>query len=244
MKYYKIMIDKEIKGVVNSQNFFIENYGKLISSTDSLGQFAEYEGKLYRDYWMQPIPNNRREYLDAIITEISMNDYFAYLQAKENNEAIIIDDDNEPEQEQPIISENIEEQDALLESIRDFKLNEMSRTCRATIEAGFDLELRGEMHHFSLDTQDQLNLISLSEMAKTQSQIPYHADGELCVFYTSEEINQIVSVANTFKIKHTTYYNALKNYINTLETIKEITAIEYGTPIPEEYQSEVLRVLQ
>jgi len=34
------------------------------------------------------------------------------------------------------------------------KLKEMSATCRRVIEAGFDLELRGETHHFSLDTQD------------------------------------------------------------------------------------------
>jgi hypothetical protein len=60
MKYYKIVIDKEIKGVVNSFNFFVENSGSLISSTDSLGQFVEYEGQLYRDYWMLPIPNNKR----------------------------------------------------------------------------------------------------------------------------------------------------------------------------------------
>ena len=35
----------------------------------------------------------------------------------------------------------------------------MSAICRETIENGFDLELRGEEHHFSLDTQDQLNLM-------------------------------------------------------------------------------------
>jgi len=120
----------------------------------------------------------------------------------------------------------------------------MSNTCRHTIETGFDLELRNQNHHFSLVTQDQLNLISLSAMAQTQSLIPYHADGEACIFYTAEEINEIVETATAFKIYHTTYYNALKGYINTLETIETIAAIEYGTPIPEEYKSDVLRALE
>jgi hypothetical protein len=81
-------------------------------------------------------------------------------------------------------------------------------------------------------------------MAQTQSLIPYHADGEQCIFYTSEEINEIVETATAFKIYHTTYYNALKGYVNALDTIEAINAIEYGTPIPEEYKSDVLRMLE
>jgi hypothetical protein len=41
----------------------------------------------------------------------------------------------------------------------------MSYICRTTIESGIDLEMRGEIKHFSLTTQDQLNLMSLSAMA-------------------------------------------------------------------------------
>jgi hypothetical protein len=81
-------------------------------------------------------------------------------------------------------------------------------------------------------------------MAQTQSLIPYHADGEQCIFYTSEEINEIVETATAFKIYHTTYYNALKGYVNALNDIATIDAIEYGTPIPEEYKSDVLRMLE
>ena len=85
--------------------------------------------------------------------------------------------------------------------------------------------------------------MSLSIMAQTQSTVPYHADGEECIFYTAEEINQIVNAANAHKIYHTTYYNALKIYINALETIEDIAAIEYGVEIPEEYQTDVLKSL-
>lgn len=163
------------------------------------------------------------------------------MQAINNNETIIKDEDNtEPPNynEEQIIPD-----DGTLEFIRSSKISEMSLQCRRTIEAGVDVELRMETKHFSMDTQDQLNLMSLGVMAQTQELIPYHADGETCIFYTADEINQIVAAATAHKVYHTTYYNALKNYINSLSTIEEIAAITYGTPIPDEYQSEVLKVI-
>ena len=81
-------------------------------------------------------------------------------------------------------------------------------------------------------------------MVQTQSLIPYHADGEECTFYSAEEINTIINESNTFKNYHISYYNSLKTYINTLDTIEAIAAITYGTPIPDEYKSDVLMVLE
>jgi len=86
--------------------------------------------------------------------------------------------------------------------------------------------------------------MSLNVLAQTQSMIPYHADGEECEFYAAEEINEIVEAANAFKIYHTTYHNALKGYINSLETIEDIAAVEYGIEIPEEYKTDVLKALE
>jgi hypothetical protein len=37
-------------------------------------------------------------------------------------------------------------------------------------------------------------------MAETQNLIPYHSDGDLCIFYTAEEIKQIFTAANNHKI--------------------------------------------
>ena len=121
----------------------------------------------------------------------------------------------------------------------------MSYECNKTIENGFDVELQEEIHHFSLTVQDQLNLITLSTMAAQGiEQIPYHADGELCKFYTPAEINAIVNQATIWKTYHTTYFNALKAYINSLQTIEEIGAITYGIELPEEFKTDVLRALE
>ena len=241
MKYYKIISDNTFIGVVHSGQFVKEGTTskRLFYANEQTGQFVDYKGMLYKDYWMPPVITDKT-YIMASIVEITEEEYNTFLRALESNEIIEIEDD---EDDEPIIIP-VEEPNITVEFMRTSKLKEMSSTCRHTIEAGFDLELRGETHHFSLDTQDQLNLISLSAMAQTQQLIPYHADGEACIFYTNEEINEIVETATAFKIYHTTYYNALKGYINALDSIEDIAAIEYGTPIPEEYKSDVLRALE
>ena len=243
MKYYKLLTNNEFIGVVDSSNFVRENpnNGWLLTSNENLGQFISLDNKLYRDYWMQPIVNNHNRFETVTVTEITAEEYDSLKVAIDNNETIIIDDDDE---EEPIVIPEDDDPDITLEFIRSSKINAMSYACRITIEAGFDLDLRGETHHFSLSIQDQLNLMSLSMMVQTQELIPYHADGEESTFYTAEEVKQIIDAAATFKNYHLAYYNALKAYINDLDTIEAIAAIEYGTPIPDEYKSDVLMVLE
>lgn len=241
MQYYKLISDNTIIGAITSNNFIY--YSPVaqcyLRCQEDKGEYISYKGRLYRTTWMQPIAI-QETYISVQVEQIGFEEYNAIKAAIDNNEVIEIE---EEEIEEPEVIDEVEE-DMTLEFIRTSKINEMSYTCRMTIEAGFDLELRGEMHHFSLNTQDQLNLITLSTLAQTQSLIPYHADGEACIFYTSEEIREIVETATAFKIYHTTYYNALKGYINALNTIEAISAITYGTEIPEEYKSDVLKALE
>ena len=243
MKYFKIITDDQIVGVITSSNFRYINptNGWLLTSNENLGQLVSYKNKLYRDYWMQPITINIYSYIVAQVQEITLEEYEALNTAVKINAVVIEEAEEEEELEEQVV---VPESDITIDYLKDAKIKEMSIACRNMIESGFDLELRNEMHHFSLDTQDQLNLISLYTMAQTQSLIPYHADGEECIFYTSEEINEIVDTANAFKIYQTTYYNALKQYIKSLNTLEEIATISYGIEIPEDYQSDVLKMLQ
>ena len=240
MKYYKIIFDSNIIGVSTSDNClrFQAKHQMLEHIGDEQAEYIECENKLYHAEWMQPIKTASYDYEIATVIAIGEQEYNILVPAVETAPI--------PYQEviQIIIpAENNPIDEMTLEYVRSAKINEMSMACRRTIEEGFDLELRDEVHHFSLDTQDQLNLITLSSMAQTQSLIPYHADGEECIFYTNEEIDEIVETANAFKIYQTTYYNALKGYINALDTIEDIGAITYGVEIPEEYQSDVLKAL-
>lgn len=242
MKYYKILGDNVFIGAITSGNFVAENQrtGWLLTSNESLGQFVSYEGQLYRDYWMQPIYNSAYNFINAQIIEIDAEEYKALIDAIEHDEPIIIDDDDEEE----ITPDPIIEPDITVEYVRASKLSEMSKACRTAIENGFDIVLSdSNTHHFSLTTQDQLNLMAIASTIQTQDMIPYHADGELMKYYSSEEMKQIIMAANKHKDYHTIYYNALKAYINSLDTLEQIAAITYGVTLPDEFRSEVCKTM-
>lgn len=244
MKYYKLMQDNAVIGAISSNNFV--RYSPITRSfkraDETQGEYISYQGQVYRAPWMRPIIE-QIDYISVLVLEISEEEYNIYREAIEHNE-----ESSEPyEEEIPVIPNPIIDpiEEGSINFIRTSKLNEMSYTCRQTIEAGFDLPMTdGEIHHFSLSQQDQLNLMALSILAETEDTIPYHADSEESRFYPAAEIKLIINTANTFKNYQLAYYNSLKSYINALETIEEIAAITYGTPIPEEYKSDVLKVLE
>lgn len=242
MKYYKVIENSNIIGVCDSSNCLrFQSANMMIEKTKEENmEYLECMGRLYHAQWMKPIQTDLYFYNMATIVEIEEEEYNILVPAVENAPVPI-----EEEEEPIIIIEPINPADEItLEYVRNAKINEMSRACNVVIENGFDIEIEGETHHFSLTVQDQLNLITLSSMAaQGVQQIPYHADGELCKFYTAAEINTIVNQATMFKTYHTTYYNALKAYINSLETIEEIGAITYGVELPEEFQTDVLRAI-
>lgn len=132
-----------------------------------------------------------------------------------------------------------------LNTIKANKTAEMSSACRAAIVAGFDVTLSdGKDHHFSLTVEDQLNLNALfGLLAAGAEQVPYHADGETCVYFTATDMQTVVQEATAHKTYHESYFNSLKAYIASKRTAAAVNAIEYGTEIPEQYQSDVLKAL-
>lgn len=132
-----------------------------------------------------------------------------------------------------------------LNTIKANKTAEMSAACRAAIVAGFDVTLSdGKDHHFSLTVEDQLNLNALFGLLTSGAQqVPYHADGETCVYFTAADMQTVVQEATAHKTYHESYFNSLKAYIASKRTAASVDAIEYGTEIPEQYQSDVLKAL-
>lgn len=244
MQYFKIINNQNnIIGVVTSDNFIAYQpvIDSFLRSDETLGEFIDYRGTLYRSTWMSPIKCQVKHYEQVQISRIDKKEYDILFEAFKTEEQIIIEREEEEYEEETYINPI---DTATVEFVRSSKIKEMSRICNKTIEAGFDIILNNEIHHFSLTVQDQLNLITLSSMAAQGIlHIPYHADGELCKYYTPEEINAIVNQGTYFKTYHTTYFNGLKAYINSLETIEKINAITYGTQLPEEYQTDVWKEL-
>ena len=71
--------------------------------------------------------------------------------------------------------------------------------------------------------------------------VPYHADGEECRYYSADDFTAVTTAAPNWKLYNESYFNSLRAYIQSMDTMAELLAVEYGIEVPLEYQTDVLR---
>ena len=132
-----------------------------------------------------------------------------------------------------------------MQFVKDKKIEYMSYLCHQTIENGILITLSdGLEHRFSLTENDQANLMERqAQLMAGATQVSYHADGELCTYYSAEDMMAIIQASIFHKDYQTTYFNSLKHCINGMTDKNEVSAVEYGIEIPEQYQSQPLKDL-
>lgn len=247
MTYYKVIKDNEFVGIGTSYELrkYQLKHGILLVADDNTAQYIQINDKLYRDNWFKVLTTNTIEYETASISVIDESEYQQLFEAIDAGEEIsnVTNDGDTYYQE----DDNVVDSDSIitLDYLKTQKIKEMSYYCNQAIVNGFDVELSdGRTHHFSLTVQDQLNLITLSSLAASGvDNIPYHADGELCEFFSVNDIQTIVKAATELKTYHTTYYNSLKLFIQSLVDRDDVANVIYGANIPDEYKSDVLIAL-
>ena len=245
MNYYKLISGTNFVGIATQHNFreFQHKHSIILACDEERAQYVQCGDLFYRADWMVPVTTDKVSYETVELVRIEKDEYDILLAAVEKGEEIEIEQEqNEPVEETPVV-DPIEE--VTLDYLKEAKINEMSYVCNQIITNGFDVILSdSNQYHFSLTTQDQLNLITLSSMvANGETHIPYHADDELCRFYSAEDITTIINTATQFKTYQVSYFNTLKMYINSLKRKKSVAAVQYGMAIPEEHQSEVLKTM-
>lgn len=140
------------------------------------------------------------------------------------------------------VVELTEDEKINLDELKLQKRQEISTTCNQLITNGIDVDLSIGKKHFSLTTEDQLNLFGKQvQLASGAEQFEYHADGEKCIYFLKEDMTKIIEAAMSFVSYHTTYCNSMYTWIASVGTKEDLDAITYGTEIPEEYQSDVLK---
>ena len=134
-----------------------------------------------------------------------------------------------------------------LEEVQEAKVLEMNAAQQSTIEYGVDVQLtNGTTEHFSLTQYDQQSLMGLQTLVDAgQEIIPWHNSNEEehCKFYSNADMARIITTALAYVTYHVTYFRDLRIYIRALTDNEDIQSIQYGDPIPAEYQSEVLQTL-
>lgn len=131
-------------------------------------------------------------------------------------------------------------EDNALSVVMSAKLSEISNACNAVIVNGVDIKFGEENVHFNLSIEDQSNINNLFRVVELGgTEFPYQADGGVCRIYTAAEIAAIYIAAQTLITTQTTYHNELKQYIQTLTSAEEVSAIQYGMTLPEPYLTEM-----
>lgn len=117
------------------------------------------------------------------------------------------------------------------------KLSELSSACNAAITAGADVRLSdGSTARFSYSLEDQSNVSEMfNAVLMGATSYPYHANGENCRMYSAADITAIYLALSSLKTGQTTYYNQLRQYVQTLETVPKINAVKYGDALAGEY---------
>lgn len=234
--YYKLLREGKIVDAVDGLDFvkFQKRNGIFLNCSKEQAQAVISSGG--EKIWLLKEPEDERivNYPVVEYSEIGELEYMAIREALAENGPV---EDVQP-QEPP-------ENDTTVEFLKEKKIEQMSAFCRASIVAGFSITLSdGEEHHFSLELEDQLKISKLADKAKSgEMLLPWHPDDDWCRFFSAEDILAINERMEALETFHTTYFNSLKMYIKSLETVEEIGAIEYGMEIPAEYQSIVLVTL-
>lgn len=142
-------------------------------------------------------------------------------------------------------TETVDEISISLDDYKELKVAQMNSECTNVIYNGIDVTLTDEtVEHFSLDANDQINLIGLqTAVLAGQELIAWHTNSETehCKYYSNADMKLITTSALSFVMYNVTYFRDLRIYINSLSDVDSVNAIEYGVTIPEEYQSGVLK---
>ncbi len=125
-----------------------------------------------------------------------------------------------------------------IESVRTTKLAEISAVCEKTIYDGTDATTTKGTEHFSATAADQTNLSALAAaVAQGATQVPYHANGQLCREFTAAEFTTVYTAVKNFISYNTTLCNHLNVWIRRCTTAAEISAITYTSKLPDDLQT-------
>jgi hypothetical protein len=172
------------------------------------------------------------------ISEITNEEYDSIKELLAKDEAVEDESDNEDSEPDGDIKD-----DSTLEWIVSKKIAALSRECSSAIANGVDVTLQdGKTYHFSLTLNDQFNITRLAARAREgDTRFIWHPDGGDSAYYSANEILKIEQAMESLITYHTTYYNSLKRYVQSLATVKDIDDVWYGMEIPEAYISAALK---
>ena len=135
-----------------------------------------------------------------------------------------------------------------LEDYKEWKIDQLSEMGEATIFAGTDVELTdGTVKNFTYDLEDQSNLLNaifiIQALDDLTITIPYHGHGEPCELYSALDVLATYISLQIFSTTVQTLTNMRINWVRSCATKDEVRAIEFDTPLPEDWQARADAIL-
>lgn len=131
-----------------------------------------------------------------------------------------------------------------LPTLAEKKAAEVNAACEAAIHAGADLALSEGDKHFAFTDEDQLNINSMMTAVQLgAARYLYHEDGGACRMYSAADIVKIFVGCKAHVTYHTTYCNALKQWISRETDPAVLGAITYGSELPEDLAAQMQQLL-
>lgn len=255
MMYYKVIKDDEFIGVGTTQDLrkYQSKHSIMLACDESEVQYIQIGDVIYHAMWMVPETVKGLHPIAEVI-EITEDEYNTLKDAIDSGEEIIPDEPIEPEPEVPETPD--ENTEITLDFVKQKKISEMSKACENSIIAGADVTLTdGNTYHFSFTEHDQSRIGLLASSARmaamleqmgmptgeTEQSYPWNPDNGDCVYYSRNDMILIGTAYEATVTYHKSYYHALRDYINAMDDIQDVTGVMYGMEVPEEYWGVVYR---
>ena len=127
-----------------------------------------------------------------------------------------------------------------LNEYKDWKVQKFSEMGEQLIFAGTEVTLlNGVKKNFTYDMEDQSNLLNaifiIQALGDLSISIPYHGHAEPCELYNARDILAVYFTLQFFSTRIQTEVNMRLNWIRSCTTKEEAMAINFDTPLPEEW---------
>lgn len=135
-----------------------------------------------------------------------------------------------------------------LEEYKTWKINKFSEMGEAIIFGGTDVTLiNGVTKNFTYNLEDQSNLLNAIFIIQTLGDLtislPYHGHAEPCELYNARDILAVYFTLQFFSTRIQTEVNMKINWVRSCETKEEAMAIEFETPLPEEWAARAQAIM-
>lgn len=114
---------------------------------------------------------------------------------------------------------------------RIIKLGNLSGKCSGAIYAGRDISAKH--YNFGVQAQDNIKGM-LIEVQNGKTAFLYGADGEQLSTHTAAQISELGQVMGEWINVNTAYYEQLKIWVGRETDVPALTALHYGSALPED----------